>query len=440
MNSPGSSRIWFLLVAAAAMLAACTYPPAGGDAPVKVEILQTKNGYQLLRGGEPYRIRGAGMSFADLAAFAAHGGNSIRNWTTRDGVMPTRELLDQAHAHGITVALGLPMVSERSGFDYDDAAAVAEQFAELRSDVLEYRDHPALLFWIVGNELNHSYTNPAVFDAVHDVVSMIHDLDPNHPATTTIAGYGENVITDIRERAPSLDFISFQVYRTLFGLPQQLERIGFDAPFMVTEWGTIGYWEVEETSWGAPIEATSSEKADTYRRGYAEILPQFEDRLIGNYAFYWGQKQERTPTWFGLFTEHGHETESIDVLHAFWSGSPPVERSPQLVSLRLDGKAARDDVHLQSGADYEAQVEAVDPDGDSLSYRWELKPESRATQAGGDFESPIANLHGFIDDPETASPRITAPPPGAYRLFVYVFDGQGKAAHANLPFLAVPAD
>ncbi|MFU8816932.1 MAG: hypothetical protein ACNA7W_16415, partial [Pseudomonadales bacterium] len=117
---------------------------------MKVEIIETGSGYQLLRGGEPYRIRGAGMTSGDLRAFAAHGGNSIRNWTTHDAPMPVRELLDQAHAHGVTVALGLPMASERSGFDYGDAEAVATQLAALRRDVLEYRDHPALLLWIIG--------------------------------------------------------------------------------------------------------------------------------------------------------------------------------------------------------------------------------------------------------------------------------------------------
>lgn len=435
-----SLRILFLFATGVAMLAAVSPARAGGDEPVKVEIVRADDGYQLLRGGRPYRIHGAGMAPGDLRGFAEHGGNSIRTWTTRDPGLPTRELLDEAHALGITVALGLSMGVERSGFDYDDAAAVAEQLAELRGEVRAYRDHPALLFWIVGNELNHSYTNPVVYDAVADVVSMIHELDPNHPTTTTIAGFGENVIAEIDQRAPELDFISFQVYGELFALPEELDRIGFHAPFMVTEWGTIGYWEVESTSWGAPIEATSTEKAELYRRGHAEVLQGFDGGLIGSYAFFWGQKQERTPTWFGLFTEHGHETESIDVLHAQWTGAPPANRTPQLVSLRLDGRVARDSVQIESGATYQAQVEAVDPDGYVLGYRWELKPESRATQGGGDFEASIASLDGFIDGADTANPRITAPSPGAWRLFVYVDDGQGKAAHANLPFLAVPGD
>ena len=405
---------------------------------MKVEIGRSGSGYELLRDGAPYRIRGAGMSSGDLAAFAAHGGNSIRTWTTLDGAVTTRELLDDAHANGVTVALGLPMQAERSGFDYDDAAAVAAQLEQLRGEVLKYRDHPALLFWIIGNELNHHYTNPAVYDAVNDVVGMIHELDPYHPATTTTSGFKEDVITEIRNRAPQLDFISFQLYGSLFRLPERIRAFGFDDPFMVTEWGTIGYWEVATTDWGAPIELTSSQKADVYRRAHTEILQPLAGQLIGSYAFYWGQKQERTPTWFGLFTERSEETESIDVLHDTWTGSWPDNRSPRLVSLQLDGSSALDNVRLVSGVTYDAHVEATDPDGDSLAYRWELKPESTATQAGGDFEPPIENLEGFIGNDAAAGIRVTAPQPGPYRLFVYVLDGHGHAAHANLPFLVVP--
>jgi hypothetical protein len=432
------ARILFV-GAAIASSSACANSATQSEGPVKVEVVATSSGYELFRGGEPYRIRGAGMTSGDLAAFAAHGGNSIRNWTTIGGPVDTRELLDEAHANGVTVALCLPMGSERHGFDYDDEDAVAAQFEVMRGEVLEYRDHPALLFWIIGNELNHGHTNPRVFNAIDDVARMIHELDPHHPATTAIAGFRGEVIAEVQERAPSLDFISFQLYGSLFALPERMEAIGFEDPFMVTEWGTLGYWEVEKTGWGAPIELNSSQKADVYRRGHTGILQALEGQLIGAYAFYWGQKQERTPTWFGLLTEFGEKTEAIDVLQHLWTGAWPANRAPRLADLRLDGRTALDSVQVTAGTVYEAEVEAVDPDGDALAYRWELKPESRATQSGGDFEAPIENLYGYFDDEATgASIRITAPPPGEYRLFVYVLDEHGNAAHANLPFLSVP--
>ena len=37
--------------------------------------------------------------------------------------------------------------------DYDDPEAVAAQLATMREEVLKYRDHPAVLAWLIGNEL-----------------------------------------------------------------------------------------------------------------------------------------------------------------------------------------------------------------------------------------------------------------------------------------------
>ncbi len=402
--------------------------------PVKVEIVASDAGYELLRGGEPYVIRGAGMGVDDLENFAAHGGNSIRNWTTRGNYQNTRELLDAALANGVTVALCLSLASERHGFNYDDAEAVAEQLQWVREEIIKYRDHPALLLWIIGNELNHSYTNPAVFDAVNDVAELIHELDPNHPATTTLSEPDGAVLAEVKLRAPALDFISMQVYGALFGLPQLLNEIGFEDPFMVTEWGTVGYWEMQTTHWGAPHETTSSEKAELISRGHREALSQLEGRLIGSYIFLWGQKQERTPTWFGLFLDTGEETEAVDVMHRIWTGDWPVDRAPQVESILLDGRSYADNVVLSAGATYAAQFDARSQENAPLRYRWEVQRESAATQSGGDKEEVPANLPGIIADPTTAATTITAPAPGTYRLFAYAFDDNNKAAHANIPF------
>ena len=61
---------------------------------------------------------------------------------------------------------------------------------------------------------------------------------------------------------------------------------------------------------------------------------------------------------------------------------------------------ARDTVQLDAGG-------CSDPDGDALSFRWELKPESDATQVGGDFETSIANIEGFIDEQAGAAAGLT---------------------------------
>ena len=103
--------------------------------------------------------------------------------------------------------------------------------------------------------------------------------------------------------------------------------------------------------------------------------------------------------------------------------------------MQLDGKSAHDSATLNAGESYEAAIDAFDQDDDTLSYRWELKSESDTTQVGGAFEASIVSLDGLIEDARVADILLTAPDPGAYRLFVYAYDGQGHAAHANIPFL-----
>ena len=62
--------------------------------------------------------------------------------------------------------------------------------------------------------------------------------------------------------------------------------------------------------------------------------------------------------------------------------------------------------------------------------------ESTATQSGGDREDVPASVEGAVIDAGDGTATVIAPArPGAYRLFVYVHDGQGNAGHANLPFL-----
>ena len=416
-------------------MTACSSESDNALSPIKVEVAKTESGYQLLRGGEIYTVNGAGMVVDDIQRFAAAGGNSIRNWNTMQRGQDTRALLDSAHAHGVTVALGLAMRPERHGFDYDDADAVAAQLELMRGEVLKYRDHPAVLVWVIGNELNHDYENPRVYDAVNEVAEMIRELDPYHPTTTTTSGFKPDVIAEIVARAPALDFISFQLYGSLFVLPDRLADSGFDQPFMVTEWGTIGYWEVEKTDWGAPVEVHSSEKADTFLRAYRDILEPLEGQLLGSYAFYWGQKQERTPTWFGMLTEDGDLTEAVDAMQYAWTGTWPENRTPRVQAMLLDGRSAQGSIRLVAAQEYEAFFDVRDPDDDAVTYRWELKTESRATTGGGDYEGRIPNLEGYLSDPGAAKTVLSAPAPGKYRLFAYASDEQGRVAHANIPFL-----
>ena len=423
------------VLAGAASCALAASVGAAQHSPVRVEIRGEAGSYQLYRGGTPYVVKGAGVqSIDDLESLKRHGGNSVRNWAVGDG-----SILDRAQELGLTVALCLNLVRERHGFDYNDEAAVARQHAQMRRQVLAHRNHPALLVWLIGNELNHDYRNPRVYDAVNDVSKMIHALDPNHPTTTTIAGVSDELMRVIQDRAPDLDFLSVQTYGGLAGFPTALAKLDSTMPWMVTEWGTIGHWEVPTTDWGAPIEPNSSAKARRFQQGYEQVIAPLAGRVVGNYAFLWGHKQERTPTWYGVLTSDGGRTEAVDVMQRIWTGQWPANRAPEVQDLLLDGKRAEDSVRLRPGRLYRASVSSTDPEHDALRYEWRLMRESQATQSGGDREEIPETLSGFVVGQHTTRIGLRAPAEaGAYRLFVYIEDGQGGAAHANLPFLVAP--
>lgn len=402
----------------------------------KSEIRMTDSGYQLFVNDEPFYIKGAGLEFGDIPALAAHGANSMRTWRTDNGQRSGKEVLDEAHAHGLKVTMGIDVGRERLGFDYDDDEAVAKQLERIRGEVMALKDHPALIIWGIGNELNHHSENPKVWDAVNEISKMIHEIDPNHLTTTSLAGMNKEYVDLVVERAPDLDILSVQMYAEIEILPQRIAESGYEGPLLVSEWGATGYWEVGTTEWGAPLENNSSVKADFYRSRYRKSIESQSKQVIGSYVFLWGQKQERTPTWFGMFMPDGNETESVDAMHYIWNGEWPENRTPRLNDFMLEGKKATDNIKLKAGELYNAKVDVTDPEGDALTYVWEVMRESQTQATGGDAEVVPEAIDGLLIDTEPSGPEVgfKAPSAGAYRLFISVKDGNGHTAHANIPF------
>jgi hypothetical protein len=430
-----------LALTAVPFLAACSNasPPSanGGRSagPTKVTIQRAGEKFQLYVNQQPFYVKGAGLEFGSPEKLAAHGGNTFRTWRTENGKSSGRQVLDRALTNGLYVAMGLEIARERHGFDYNNPADVARQFAEVKAEVLKHKDHPALIAWIIGNELNLRATNPKVWDAVNDLSKMIHQVDPNHLTMTALAGIGKDLVHDLKTRAPDLDLIGIQMYADIMNLPRYLKESGWDGPYLVTEWGATGHWEVGKTAWGAPIENDSTTKADFYRKRFETAIRPDQTQCLGSFVFLWGQKQERTPTWYGMFLESGEETATVDVMHSLWNGKWPANRSPRLEGAWLDGKTAPQNIRLKPGQTATAKLSARDEDSDPLTYSWEILEESRDLKDGGDLESRPQQLPGLIPNPGQPEITLTAPTkPGAYRLFAYAFDGKGGAAHANIPF------
>ena len=398
---------------------------------VPVSLTQRNDKWLLLRDGEPYFIKGAGGS-ADFAYLAAVGGNSVRTWNTENAA----RVLDDAHAQGLTVMLGLSLGKERHGFDYNDKEAVAQQKERVRKIILKYKDHPALLAWGIGNEVDLFYTNTNVWYAVQDIASMIQTLDPHHLVTTVVAGINQEKADLIADRVPDIDYLSINIYGGLENLPQTLDAIGYNDAYVVTEWGPTGHWEIQKTEWDAPIEQTSTEKAAIYQHRYEKGIASVPDQALGSYAFLWGQKQETTPTWYGVFTDSGKPNEVVDTLEYLWTGQWPSVRAPSINQFTINDSVASDSIRVEANSTVNAHVDVHLDEGQTVSFRWEILPESTDIKSGGDPESrPSAVTGRIISHNSNGKMQFAAPnEPGAYRLFVYAENQAGKVANANIPF------
>jgi hypothetical protein len=395
----------------------------------RVEIIQRANGeHVLLRNGEPYFIRGAG-GWEFLDELVAAGGNSIRTWGA-EHIDPAA--FDEAQRRNLTVMAGLWLPHPREGFDYADAKQVSQLVTRLRAYVRRHKDHPALLLWGIGNEMELDGKDPNIWKTVEAVAAMVHEEDPHHPTVTVLAEVSEQKIVALREHCPSIDALGVNSYGALFSLPQRLQQLGWDKAYVLTEFGPPGPWgEVPVTAWKAPIEPSSTEKADYYLRGYQQAVASQRGRSLGSYVYFWGIEPTIvvTHTWYETFLPGGGKERlgAVEAMQLAWTGKSPVNRAPQLIALR--SSAAQQTV--APGSSQTAEVQVQDPDGDSLRVRWEVRAES--TTLTGPAPAVITDC---IDRSEGLRVSFTAPrTPDPYRLFVYVYDDHGNAATANVPFL-----
>jgi hypothetical protein len=396
---------------------------------IPVELEKTEQGWQLLRGGEPYFIRGAGGSGASLEQLAAAGANSIRTWDGDD----IGERLDAAHALGLSVTVGIWLGHERHGFDYSDEAQVREQLERARAIVERYKDHPAVLMWGIGNEMEgyDEGDDPVIWKAVNDIAAMVKELDPNHPTMTVTAFVHGGRIEFLHKRSPAIDVHGVNAYGGAVVVPEFLREGGATKPYVLTEFGPVGPWEMPKTEWGAPYEQTSTEKAAFYKRAYEEGVASASGRALGSYAFVWGHKMEATETWFGMFLNDGSRLAAVDVMTELWSGKPPDDLAPEVKPLVVDGPT-----RVDPGKTVNVRASATDPEGQPLRARWVLRAESGDYMTGGDFRPALPDIEGSIIESDRDSAVLRMPvEPGPYRLFYYAYDAAGNAATANLPLL-----
>ena len=410
--------------AALALLLAC----GGASAdPVKVELARAGEQWELRRSGKPFFVKGAGGT-SHLDLLAAAGANSVRTWSV-DNLVP---LLDEAHKHGLAVTVGIWLRHEgdEGNFSYDNPQMVKEQLERVRQAVLLYKEHPAVLMWGIGNEMEGygDGDRPVIWKHVNEAAKLAKSLDTNHPVMTVIAELGGKRIQSVNEYCPDVDIVGINSYAGAASIAGRYAALKPAKPYLITEFGPPGFWEVGKTPWGAPLEPTSPEKADSYRRAYLGSVHQ-KPWCVGSYAFLWGNKQERTATWFGMFLPDGTKVNAVDTMTELWSGKPPQAACPVIKELTADGST-----QLSPGATLKIRLSATDPANRPLRVRWVVQPEQTKTLTAGRVEPLLPEIPSAINSSDERGCEIIAPNrAGGYRVFAYVHNESG-ASVGNVPF------
>jgi hypothetical protein len=394
-----------------------------------VKISNRNNSWLLEVDGKPFYVKGVvGNSY--LEKVSQYGGNSIR-------IGSQKEQLDKANQLGLKALVNLPARAERDGMNYDDTSEVRKQTDRIISIVKRTKDHPAVLMWAIGNELDYipgtKPFNPKVWDAVNQAARAIKALDPDHPVMTVIGTSMMEKVADIVKRCPDIDLLGINTYGDIYTLPATMKKYGWTKPYVISEWGPDGYWEVKKTPWGAPYEQTGREKYLCYEKKYLSAMVPENNQCLGSYVFYWSNfKQETTHTWFCMFDSTGLESPQIGLMHHLWTGKKLQNSAPIADSINIEKYVRFQPVYLQPGKTYKAKATASDEDKDILTYKWEIRPEAKYASYAGQGESVPVPVAVQGDKPVT---RFKAPSKtGAYRLFVYVFDGKGHFSTVNIPF------
>lgn len=416
-----------LSIASAGCNPASVPPAAAADnaAPVPVKLTQNGAKWQLTRGGQPYFIKGVGGngSKVDLKAL---GGNSFRTW----GADNLEAQLDEAQKLGLTVTIGIWLGHKEHGFSYGNQQQVNDQYQTAIKFIDRYKNHPALLMWAIGNEMEIGFPDDdaALWQAVGKIASYAKEADPNHPTMTVIAELGSKKVESIHKYCPNIDVIGINSYGGGPSVAERYVKAGGTKPFVITEFGPPGTWELPRNDWGTVAEPTSTAKGAAYRSTYEKTILG-SPLSLGSYAFTWGNKQEASATWFGLLLPDGTRLEAVDDLAELWTGRAPTNRVPQIDSLALLSPAK-----TKPGATVKASLKTVDPENDALKVEWILQHDPMEDSIGGAAQAtppvyPEAIRNASNNEVEVVMPKFG----GGYRLFAYIRDGNGGGAVGNLP-------
>jgi hypothetical protein len=376
----------------------------------------------ILVDGKPFAVVGAAGQ-TRFGLLKQLGATTVRTYGDETGFV-----LDEAQKAGLKVIAGFWLEHPRRGFSYKDLAQVGPQLQRLTEFVNRFKDHPALLMWGLGNEVEADVTDDAhVWTGIEEAARLVRRLDPKHPTLAVLAEAGTDKVARFRRHAPSVQVLGVNSYgEALPSLPDRVRAQGWKGPLIITEMGPLGQWQAPRTPWGAAVEPSSDEKAALLSRWFTALQPKVQGQIV----FYWGQKQEVTPTWHSLLLQSGEYTRTAEAMAAAWGGNTPQgNRAPRIALFRFpQGNEWNRDQTVR------AEIAVDDPDNDPFGVVWQVMAESTDLKTYGDAEAVPPVFPQAVREPGPKGVAIAGLQPGTYRLYVTVRDGKGAAATANLPF------
>lgn len=443
-------------ISAVALLASCalavplastsTAASVGNAGPAArasvVEVTGSAGDWQLTVDGSPYQVKGLtwGPPMSEAATHLpdvhAMGVNTVRTWGTDGTTLP---LLDAAAANDILVINGFwlqPGGGPGSGgcVDYvTDDTYKADMLAEITKWVDTYKEHSGVLMWNVGNEsvlgLQNCYEGAeleqqrdAYTTYVNRVAQEIHAIDPNHPVTSTDAWTG--AWPYYKANAPDLDLYAVNAYADICGVQQDWIEGEYVKPYIITEAGPPGEWEVPDDANGVPTEPTDVEKRAGYPHAW-DCITAHDGVALGGTLFHYGTEDDFGGVWFNLLPG-GERRLSYYAVAETYGGQVGANTPPVISTMSVD---AADGV--PAGDEFTVDVDVADPDGDPIEY--DVRFSSKYVDDNGALTpaSFTQNGDGLLS--------VTAPESlGVWKVYVYARDGQGNVGIETRSFRVVP--
>ncbi|MEU1703138.1 discoidin domain-containing protein [Streptomyces pseudogriseolus] len=403
-------------------------PPATGA----VEVTGSQGNWQLTVGGQPYTVKGLtwGPAIADAPTYLpdvkSMGVNTIRTWGTDGGTKP---LLDSAAANGLKVVNGFwlqPGGGPGSGgcVNYvTDTTYKNTMLTEFTQWVEAYRNHPATLMWNVGNEsvlgLQNCYSGAeleaqrnAYTGFVNDVAKKMHSIDPGHPVTSTDAWTG--AWPYYQRNAPDLDLYSVNSYGDICGVREDWEQGGYTKPYLITEGGPAGEWEVPDDANGVPDEPTDVQKAEGYTKAW-NCVTGHRGVALGATLFHYGTEHDFGGIWFNLLPD-GLKRLSYYAVKRAYTGTAGNDNTPPVVSALAVSPASS----APAGGEFTVRADVRDPDGDPITYKIFLS----GNYANGDKRLVEASWRSTGN----GTFAVRAPEKlGVWKVYLQAEDGRGNA-------------